>query len=84
VAPVFRDPGRWGRGNRHGSRALDAPSDHRERVHMVKEVIGKGAVEMAFSTRLETDYGLRWDHERQVWTTRDGFAYDGSEARDAA
>jgi hypothetical protein len=39
---------------------------------------------MAFSTRLETDYGLRWDHERQVWTTRDGFAYDGSEARDAA
>ena len=32
----------------------------------------------------ETDQGLRWDHERQVWTTRDGFAYDGLRLHDYA
>jgi hypothetical protein len=58
----------------------DATSDHRERVRTVKGAIGKGAAEMAWSTRFETDYGLKWDHERQVWAARDGFAYDGSEA----
>jgi hypothetical protein len=44
---------------------------------MVLETIARGAVDMAWSMRFETDYGLRWDHERQVWTARDGFAYDG-------
>jgi hypothetical protein len=58
----------------------DATSDHHERVQVVKEVIAKGAAEMAWSTRYETDHGLKWDHERQVWTTQDGFAYDGSES----
>jgi hypothetical protein len=64
--------------------AEDATSDHRERVRTVKEAIGKGAAEMAWSTRFETDFGLRWDHERQVWTARDGFAYDGQRTHDAA
>jgi len=51
---------------------------HRERAKLVRHVIAKGASEMMWSTRFETDYGLRWDHERQVWTAEDGFAYDGS------
>jgi hypothetical protein len=62
----------------------DATSDHRERVRTVKEAIGKGAAEMAWSTRYETDCGLKRDHERQVWTARDGFAYDGQRTHDAA
>jgi hypothetical protein len=62
----------------------DATSDYRERVRTVKEAIGKGAAEMAWSTRYETDCGLKWDHERQVWTARDGFAYDGQRTHDAA
>jgi len=62
----------------------DATSDHRERVRTVKGATGKGAAEMAWSTRFETDYGLKWDHERQVWTARDGFAYDGQRTHDAA
>jgi hypothetical protein len=61
-----------------------AAYDHRERVRTVKEAIGKGAAEMVWSTRFETDYGLRWDHKRQVWTTQNGFAYDGKRTHDAA
>ena len=45
---------------------------------MVKQVIARGATEKMWSTRFEVDYGLRWDHERQVWTAEDGFAYDGA------
>ena len=38
---------------------------------------------MVWSTRYETDPGLRWDPERQVWTS-DGFAFDGKETHDNA
>jgi hypothetical protein len=39
---------------------------------------------MAWSTRFDTDYGLRWDHTLRVWTASDGFAYDGKKTRNAA
>jgi hypothetical protein len=55
---------------------------HRERAELVRYVIAKGASEMMWSTRFETDYGLRWDPERRVWTTEDGFAYDGERLYD--
>jgi hypothetical protein len=59
---------------------LETPTDDadrvfRERVREVKEAIAKGAADRALCTRFETDYGLRWDHKRQVWTASDGFAY---------
>ncbi len=66
------------------SPAEDAARDHRERVRTVKEVVARGAAEMAWSTRFVTDYGLKWDHKRQVWTATDGFAYDGEKSHDAA
>jgi hypothetical protein len=40
-------------------------------------VLHTGAAEMAWDTRCEVHYGLRWDHGRQVWVATDGFAYDG-------
>ncbi len=57
----------------------DALRGHRVRVDQVKAVIARGAAEMVYSTRFETDYGLRWDRDREVWTssTDGGFAYDG-------
>ena len=61
-----------------------ATYDHRERISTVMGAISKGAAEMSWSTRYETDYCLRWDHERRVWTARDGFAYDGQRTHDAA
>jgi hypothetical protein len=33
---------------------------------------------MAWSTRYEVDYGLRWDPKRECWVDGDGHAYDGS------
>lgn len=62
-----------------------ASHNHRERVEQVKAVIARGAADMAYSTRFETDYGLQWDRKREVWTSSagDGFAYDGSDTRDA-
>ncbi len=53
-------------------------ADHvfHQRVGEVKEAVARGAADKAWCTRFETDYGLRWDHERQVWTAGDGFAYD--------
>jgi hypothetical protein len=62
----------------------DALEDYEQRIRTVKEAIGKGAAEMAWSTRFETDYGLVWDHGRRVWTARDGFAFDGQRTHDAA
>jgi hypothetical protein len=53
-----------------------------ERGELVRHVIAKGASEMMWSTRFEVDYGLRWDHERQVWAASDGFAYDGERLYD--
>src|SRR5215216_4365012 len=49
-----------------------------ERARQVMRVIHAGAAEMVWSTRCEVDYGLSWDHERQVWEASDGFAYDGA------
>jgi hypothetical protein len=42
---------------------------------LVRQVIARCAAELTWSTRYEVDYGLRWDHERQVWVATDGFAY---------
>jgi hypothetical protein len=53
-----------------------APYAQQERAKQVMRVIHAGAAEMAWSTRYEVDYGLRWDHERQVWVAADGFAYE--------
>lgn len=50
----------------------------RERAEMVKGVIARGAAEKMWSTRFEVDYGLEWNHERQVWTAGDGFAFDSA------
>jgi hypothetical protein len=62
----------------------DALEDYEQRVKAVKQVIARGANEMTWSTRFETDFGLKWDRERQVWTTQDGFAYDVQRTHDAA
>jgi hypothetical protein len=56
----------------------DADYVFHQRVYEVKEVIAKGAADKAWSTRFETDYGLRWDASREVWADADGHAYDGS------
>jgi hypothetical protein len=48
----------------------------RLRASQVKVVIARGAAEMGWSTKFETDYGLAWDHGREVWTDSGGFAYD--------
>ncbi len=65
------------------SSAQEATQAHRERVRAVLDAIARGAADRAWSIRFETDYGLRWDRERQVWTASDGFAYDGSESSQA-
>jgi hypothetical protein len=67
-----------------GSSPADALRDHRVRLDQVKAVIARGAAEMAWSTRFETDYGLKWNHERQVWATSDGFAFDGKKTGERA
>jgi hypothetical protein len=54
-----------------------------ERAKQVIRVLHAGAAEMAWSTRCEVDYGLRWDSKRQVWTAADGFAYEPPEKRSA-
>ena len=60
-----------------------AAYDHRERVRSVKEALARGASEMAWSTRYETDHGLVWNPQREVWVS-DGFAFDGKETHDNA
>jgi hypothetical protein len=60
--------------------ALEVPPSsaaraQQERAKLVRQVIARGAAELTWSTRYEVDYGLRWDHERQVWVATDGFAY---------
>jgi hypothetical protein len=66
------------------SGAYDADYAHHQRIDEVKKAIAKGASEMAWSTRFETDYGLKWDADRRVWTTRGGFAYETPAEHDAA
>ena len=53
-----------------------AERDHRQRVEEVLDAIGRGAAEKMWSVQWQLDYGLRWDHERQVWVAGDGFAYE--------
>jgi hypothetical protein len=60
----------------------DAGYAHQRRIDEVKEAIVRGAAEKAWSTRFETDYGLRWDNDRQVWTGSDGHAFDGLRLHD--
>jgi hypothetical protein len=52
------------------------------RAEQVMRVLHAGAAEMAWSTRYEVDYGLRWDSDRQVWAATDGFAYATPEWRE--
>ncbi len=46
-----------------------------ERAKQVMRVLHAGAAELAWSTHYAMDYGLQWDHKRQVWAATDGFAY---------
>jgi hypothetical protein len=66
--------------------SLETPADQadqafHERVREVKEAIARGAADRALCTRFETDFGLRWDHKRQVWTATDGFAFEPPQER---
>jgi hypothetical protein len=60
------------------SNAEEADYVFHQRVAEVKEVIARGAADKAWTTRVETDYGLRWDRNRECWVGSDGHAYDGS------
>jgi hypothetical protein len=65
---------------------LEAPPDeayslHEERLEEVITAISRGAADRAWCTRWEVDRGLRWDHERRVWTAEDNFAYSLPEVR---
>ena len=93
--PILVDVSDWTDGRRIFSVLVWPPLEsspeasmgaHRGRVAQVKAVIARGAAEMAYSTRFETDYGLCWDHEREVWTSEatDGSVFDGKDTRDAA
>ena len=60
--------------------SLEAPAERaaraqEERVKQVMRILHAGAAEMAWSTRYEVDYDLKWDPDREVWTASDGFAY---------
>ena len=68
--------------------SLEVPPGHKaaraqqERAKQVMRVVHAGAAEMNWSTQYVVDYGLSWNHERQVWVAEDGFAYPlPSEAR---
>ena len=39
---------------------------------------------MTWPVRFETDYGLGWDPERQVWTASDIFPFGDKRTHDAA
>jgi hypothetical protein len=60
------------------SSAHEADNVLHQRVGEVKAAIARGAADKAWCTRFETDYGLRWDHERECWVDGGGHAYDGS------
>ena len=60
------------------SSTRDAGYHHRERLEEVLGVIAKGAADKGWSTYWEVDYGLKWDHDREVWVDGDGMHYDGS------
>ena len=58
--------------------APEAYSLHEERVEEVIAAISRGAADRAWCTRWEIDDSLRWDHKRQAWVAKDGFAYESS------
>lgn len=58
------------------SQTHEASFKHRARVEEVVRAICQGAADRAWSVRYEVDYGLRWEAEKQVWTARDGHAYE--------
>jgi len=64
------------------SSAHRAGHDHDARVRDVKEVIERGSLAMAYTTRFDTDYGLRWDVKREAWVASDGHAFDGERLTD--
>jgi hypothetical protein len=46
-------------------------------VEQVKRAISRGAAELMWSTEITTDYSLRWNADRAVWTTEDATSFDG-------
>lgn len=63
------------------SQPREAPYAHERRVREVKESFGKVCQDLAWCTRFETDRGLRWDADREVWIGSDGYAFDGERLR---
>jgi len=59
-----------------------ADHDMRERAEEILDAIARGAAEKMWSTRWELDYGLQWDHRREVWIGGDGHHYDGARFHD--
>jgi hypothetical protein len=68
------------------SSPFDAARDHEERTRQIKESFGRVCADRAWSVRFDTDYGLRWDHERACWvnSSEAGHAYDGARLYDHA
>jgi hypothetical protein len=60
--------------------AREAPYAHDRRTREIKEAMGWVCADRAWSTRFETDYGLRWDNARQVWadSSEAGHAHHGA------
>lgn len=50
--------------------------DQETRARQVKEAFGRACSDLAWTTRFDTDFGLRWDSGREVWTATDGMAYE--------
>ncbi len=50
--------------------------DQETRTRQAKEAFGRACNDLAWTTRFDTDFGLRWDPEREVWTAADGFSYE--------
>jgi hypothetical protein len=51
-----------------------------QRAEDVMRTISKGAGRMKWSLLYEREQRLVWDRRRAVWVTRDGYAYEYSEA----
>jgi hypothetical protein len=47
-----------------------------QRAESVMQAITKGAARMSWSLLYETEQQLSWDRKREVWVTRDGYAYE--------
>jgi hypothetical protein len=60
-----------------GRAARSNRAAHWERVEQVKRAISRGAAELMWSTEITTDYSLRWNADRAVWTTEDATSFDG-------